>query len=817
MKQVLAVFISLSTFLCFAQPTQTIRGKVYDAETNYPLTGVRVQVLTSDTNARYLGGTDALGEFTLKQIPIGKHKLVAKLNSYEAKTITIEVNSGKELILNIPLMEAIITKEEIVVTARRKGEVLNEMAVMSAQQFSVEETNRYPGSRMDPARMASNFAGVQGADDSRNDIVVRGNSPLGIVYRVEGIDIPNPSHFSISGSSGGPVSILNNKILGNSDFFMSAFPAEYGNSTSGIFDLKLRNGNKNQLEFTGQFGFLGTEFLAEGPMSKNKKSSFLVMGRYSTLSLFEKLRIPIGTDAIPVYGDGAFKFNWQLKKGGNLSLFGMGGKSNISILISEKKEYSTDLYGEGDRDQLFGTGMYVSGFNYKKSINEKTFVSATLAASLEQQNANHEYLSNRRFEVNGTDTTITFDSVYPMMAYQFRNIKISGYTAVNHKFNKRLLMKAGVNFDLMSMNQIDSVLVDLNTPDNFVVRWDYQGKALLVQPFAQWKWRANDNFDLTAGVHAQYYSLSNSISPIEPRVGFKYKLGGGQAIFGGGGMHSQIQPYYTYTYHKFDAAGNKIFNNKNMDFSRSLHTGLGYEKYFNKGFSIKTEAYYQSLYNIPVTVAPSSFSMINVGSGFSRVFPDSLKNTGTGYNYGLELTVQKYFDKSFFFLFSGTLYDSKYKGSDGKLRNTSYNGNYVVNLLVGKEFKLGAKHVLGFGTKITRAGGKRYGLVDVATSDAQKEIIFKDSAFNDQKFKDYFRIDFKISWRMNTNKVTHEIGLDLVNILSTKNLLNLAYSPSLDPNVDVTSPGYKPYVQTNQLGFLPLFYYKIDFKLKSKE
>ena len=293
-------------------------------------------------------------------------------------------------------------------------------------------------------------------------------------------------------------------------------------------------------------------------------------------------------------------------------------------------------------------------------------------------------------------------------------------------------------------------------------------------------------------------------------------MNGNQSFFAGAGMHSQTQPYYMYTYHLNDAQGGKIYHNKNMDFTKSLHTGIGYEKFFNKGFSIRTETYYQSLYNIPVTIAPSSFSMINVGSGFARFFPDSLQNTGTGYNYGLELTVQKYFDKSFFFLFSGTLYDSKYKGSDGILRNTSYNGNYVVNFLAGKEFKIGAKNVIGIGTKITRAGGKRYGFVDVAQTDDLKEIVFKDSLFNDLQFADYFRIDFKISWRLNANKTTHEIGLDLVNILNTKNLLSLAYAPSLDPNV-YNSPDYRPIAEKSQLGFLPIFYYKIDFRVGGKK
>ena len=255
MKNTLLLIFVFTTSLIFAQPSQTVRGKIYDSETNYPLIGAKIIIFTPDTVKQFRAISDSEGQFVIQNVPIGKHQLEVQLMTYDTKSITIEVNSGKEVIANVPLSESYQEQEEVTVTARRNGEVINELAVISAQQFSVEETNRYPGSRMDPARMASNFAGVQGADDSRNDIIIRGNSPLGVVWKVEGIDIPNPSHFAISGSTGGPVSILNNKILGNSDFLMSAFPAEYGNSTSGVFDLKLRNGNNNRHEFTGQFGF----------------------------------------------------------------------------------------------------------------------------------------------------------------------------------------------------------------------------------------------------------------------------------------------------------------------------------------------------------------------------------------------------------------------------------------------------------------------------------------------------------------------------------------------------------------------------------
>jgi len=807
MKNTLLLICLLFSTLSFAQPTQTVRGKIFDNETNYPLTGAKITVFTEDTLKKFRAISDPDGQFIIQNVPIGKHQMEIQLMTYDTKTLTIEVNSGKEVVMNVPLSESYQEQAEVTVSARKKGEVINELAVISAQQFSVEETNRYPGSRMDPARMASNFAGVQGADDSRNDIVIRGNSPLGVVWKVEGVDIPNPSHFAISGSTGGPVTILNNKMLGNSDFFMSAFPAEYGNSTSGIFDLKLRNGNSNRHEFTGQFGFLGTELLAEGPLSKNKRSSYLVMGRYSTLSMFQKIGIQLGTDAVPVYGDIGFKFNWILKKGGNLSFFGMGGKSKIDILISEQTEYSQEFYGQGDRDQLFRTTMGVGGLNYKKSLNEKTFLTATLATSYEEQRSEHTFLYR---SLDSTQTRISVDSSAHILSYNFSAVKTSGFISINHKFNKRHLIKFGLNADAYSFNHLDSAK-RIVSDSNFVVRWDFQGSAVLIQPFVQWKYRISENMDFTAGLHSQYFSLSNSFSYVEPRVGWKYRMKNNQAIFAGAGMHSGTQPMYTYTYHKLDANGNKIYHNKNMGFTRSLHTAFGYEKALKKSFTIRSEVYYQYLYDVPVTIAPSSFSLINQGSGFQRFFPDSLENTGTGFNYGIELTIQKYFDNSFFFMFSGTLYDSKYTGSDGILRNTSYNARYITNILAGKEFKINPKQTLSLGFKVAYAGGQRYGLVDLEESALYNDLIYKDSLFNERQFRNYFRVDAKISWKLNTEKLTHEIGLDLVNVLGVENLLSLAYAPNL------ADPSAEPIAERQQLGFLPIFYYKIDFKFDKKK
>lgn len=805
-----SLLASLTT--TFAQPVQNVRGKIVDLESNHPLQGVRVEILSSDSLKKYRTLTDESGFFTIKNVPVGKHDLVSKMMTYDVKTVTIEVNSGKETIVNLGLSESFTEIQEVLISARKKGEIINEMATISAQQFSVEETNRYPGSRSDPARMASNFAGVQGADDSRNDIIIRGNSPLGVVWKVEGIDIPNPSHFATAGSSGGPVSVLNNKVLANSDFFMSAFPAEYGNSVSGVFDLKLRNGNNENHEFTGQFGLLGTELAAEGPMNKSKKSSYLIMGRYSTLSMFQALGIKIGTDAIPVYGDGALKLNWILKKGGSLSYFAIGGKSKIDILVSDQTEVSEELYGEGDRDQHFGTAMITNGFIYKKSLNEKTYVSSTIAYSHDVSKSNHEYLI-RSVYTEGDIQKIRVDSLFPLMGYHFNTSKLSYYLCFNHKLSRRSLIKAGINFDGIYMNQKDSVLnqdsLAVGNYASFTNRWDYRGTSALIQPFFQWKYRITENMDFTAGLHIQYFSLSNSLSPIEPRLGWKYRMRKAQSIAFGAGMHSQIQPLYTYTYHLKGNPENKP-HNQNMDFTKSVHSGIAYEKSFSKSFNVKSELYYQYLYNIPVSINSSAFSLVNMGGGFQRFFPDTLVNSGTGYNYGLEITIQKFFDKSYFFLFSGTLYDSKYRGSDKILRNTSYNGNFATNLLTGKEFKLNKKNSITIGLKVTYAGGKRYGYVDLAKTQYANELIFSDSAFNSRQFREYFRMDAKLNWKKNAHRVTHEIGIDLVNVLGTKNLLSLAYAPN------VGDPTAEPIAQRYQLGFLPIFYYKIDFRGNNK-
>lgn len=795
MKHVFLFLALLFSISASSQGTNSIRGQVVDKETRIPLIGAVVELFNDSTKVNGVV-TDLDGNFRFVNVAPGRFNVRVKYTGYLPLNIpNVIVNTGKETILNLEMESSTVEVGEVVIKATGKDGTVNEMGAGSGRMFSVEETNRYSGSRGDPARMASNFAGVQGANDSRNDIVVRGNSPAGVLWRFEGIDIPNPNHFAIEGTTGGPVSMLNNKVLANSDFYTGAFSAEYGNSIAAAFDLKMRNGNNEKFEFNGQFGFLGTELTGEGPINKDKGSSFLVNYRYSTLKMFEALNIPIGTGAVPNYMDGAFKLNFPLRHGGNLSWFGVAGNSKIDIVVSQYTDPQDELYGVDNRDQYFRSGMGFTGLVYAKPITERTYFRMVVAGSHRYSAANHDLVWR--------DTTFAVDSITAKMGYRNTETKYSANFYFLHRLNKNQTIKAGMFNDVYVNMLTDSIHSE--TTFQFYNRQDYSGTAASLQPYVQWKLRPNDDVTVNLGVHGHYFTLNGSMA-VEPRASFRFNTTARSSVQLSAGMHSQMLPAYVYYTHLPSSNAPYILHNKNVDFIRSIHTVAGYDVMVAENLRIKVETYYQYLYNVPVEKRSSSFSVLNQGSGFSRFFPDTLVNEGTGRNFGAELTIEKFFSKKYFVLFTASVFDAKYKGSDGVLRNTDFNTRYAVNLLGAREFTLNSKQTLQVGTKLTMAGKRWYTPIDTALSRIENDEFLVDSMRNTLQFSTpYFRLDLKVVWKLNGKKVTHEIGLDIVNLTGQKNILGLTYSP------DSRNPDKYPVAEQYQLGFLPLFYYQIDF------
>lgn len=781
---------------------QTIRGTIIDKNSRLPIEAAEIfleENKSIDESDSYGNISDENGKFRVEDVPVGRYRVEFHYLGYESIIMNdIVVTSGREVILDVEMESTSQTLSEVTIKVRDEGNARNEMAMVSAREFSVEETERYAGSRGEPARMASNYAGVQGADDSRNDIIIRGNTPSGVLWRLEGVNIPNPNHFSIPGTAGGPVTIINNVYLANSDFFTGAFPAEYGNALAGVFDLKMRNGNNEKHEFSGQLGFLGTEFKAEGPISRASGSSYLATYRYSTLSLFEFMNVKIGTDAVPRYQDGALRLNFPLNKKMNLAVFGIGGSSNIDIVLSDIKEQTDEtlLYGDNDRDQYFGSDMGVIAATLSHSINSKTFMKTSIAASHHRVHATHDKIIRH---LDGT--SFVLDSTPTIMRYQFVNNQFTLASHISNRLSDRFELKSGIIAEAYQHDFIDSAKMVIFEDSTYTfhpwkVRWDNLDYSANLQVYSQFKWAINPSLLLTGGVtYFNQFIAGNVHSSIEPRIGMKYSINHKSSLNFGSGLHSQAHPYYIYYFLES--------NNLDLDLSKNIHFVLGYDYKIAQSLRFKTETYYQHLFNIPVDKEPSAFSLVNAGSGFSRLFPKNMVNAGIGTNYGIEFTLEKYFSRNYYFLLTASLFDSKYQGSNGVWHNTTFNGRYAFNGLFAYEFNLTANTDLNVGGKLTYVGGRWYGDVDKEESARLQELIFDNETMNTKQFRPYFRADTKVSLRMNRRGVSHELSLDLVNVFNIQNILTLTYAPE-HPSGNLVTEEY-------QLGFLPIFYYKIDF------
>ncbi|NIJ54734.1 TonB-dependent receptor [Dyadobacter arcticus] len=786
MKNYLLLIISLLAMrpLTAQQVSQTVRGIIRDEVTQSPVIGASVLLIQEEGKNPQGAITDVNGEFQITGVPTGRQSFRISSVGYEENRLSnVIVTAGKEVIVSVMLTEMVSSLDEVVVTADRKSDkskTNNELALVGGRSFNIDDTKRYAGALGDPSRMAANFAGVVSGNDSRNDIVVRGNSPAGMLWQLEGLNIPNPNHFGSLGSTGGPVSLLNNNTLDKSDFITSAFPSQYGNALSGVFDLRMRDGNNQKHEFLGQVGFNGFEAGAEGPLSKNSKASYLINYRYSTLGLFQALGINFGTgSAVPNYQDLNFKVSVPTGKKGKLSVFGILGQSDVEFLGNDVDTTDTNLYGNENENTRVKYKTNILGLSYEYNLSPKTFAKLTLGTSNTDQ------------DFSGDSISVVTREAFASGQARFKTRKTSAVLNVRHKVNAKHSLYGGVTSDLLSFDLYNRDIFGGGRFDT--VRVDVKGEnTVLTQAYGQWKYRMTKNLQMTLGLHAQHFSLNDNFA-IEPRFGLQYSFGNGQSVSLGYGLNSQAQNIYTYFVQTKTESG-LAYTNKDLDFTRSHHFSLGYENRLAENLLLKIEPYYQSLYDVPVERRISSFSTLNSGSTFANDDEDSLVNEGTGRNIGIELTLEKYFSQGYYFLVTTSLFDSKYKGSDGVERNTAFNSRYVVNVLAGKEVKVGRNRssVLSASIKTSFVGGKYTSPLNLDASRRRGEAVYDENQAYSQKQGAYFRTDLRLAYRKEMRRSTLEVAVDLQNVSANKNIFQQTYNARTNSIATEYQQGFFP-------------------------
>lgn len=752
--RIIIVILFLSPSFILAQNrqplTQTVRGLVADKVSGKPLSAISITI----ENSQLSTSTNDEGTFVLDNVPIGRHTILVTGAGYETVIIKeLLVGTGKELSLEIPLTEKYITLESVIVTPKvNKEQSLNPMALVGAQMFSVEEASRFAGGMDDPARLVSSYAGVATPNVSNNGISVRGNAPSLLQWRVEGIEIPNPNHFAdIDVLGGGLLSALSSNVLGNSDFFIGAFPAEYNNAISGVFDMQLRNGNNQQHQHTFQLGVLGIDLASEGPISRKNNSSYIINYRYSTTGLIGKFQNKEDLGGVLAYQDLNFKFNFPTKKAGTFALWGVGLIDEVDPIFDEEeeREYLDDGVLSAAKQKSGSIGLSHRYFfdNGKSSLN-------TTAAAIHQGNeVTEEFYSldeakSPKSDLYANTTNFVFNS------------------ALNHKFNARHTNKTGITFTNIHYDMnLDFTPVFEQPLENIA---NSKASANLISAYTNSLFSITKYLTLSAGLNAQYFTL-NGNTTIEPRAGLKWQANPRNSIALAYGLHSRMEKPDVY----FVKDENLNFPNKELDFIKSHHFMFSYVYSISEDMNLKIEPYFQSLYDVPIT-ANGSYSILNRRDFY---ITESLVSKGKGQNYGVDLTFSKYLTNGMYYMLTASLFDSKYMAGDENWYNTRYNRNWITNGLIGKEWMFG-RDMLGVNLKASVMGGQRYTPVDEAATLAHpdKEVQYDETKMYSKQYSPMFIGDFSLSYKMNRRRVAHEFAIKSINATGQKEYLEHKYN-----------------------------------------
>ena len=738
----IALFLVLPLVAHSQDITQTLRGTIYDQSTHEPLIGATIVVQNS--NPVIGTTTDEAGNFSITNLPLGRVSLEISYIGYESRVIPeLLITSAKEVVLSIALKEAATELEGVeVVAGIRKEKALNAMATVSARTFSVEETQRYAGGLSDPARLASAFAGVSTGNLQDNSIVVRGNAPQGVQWRLEGVEIPSPQHFSGGNViGGGLVTLFSNQVIGNSDFLTGAFPAEYGNALAAVFDVKMRTGNTSRYEHTAQVGVLGLDFASEGSLSRAKGSSYLFNYRYSTLGLLSDLKINNTGQRIK-YQDFSFKLNFPTEKAGTFSLWGIGGIDNThKDALSVPADWKTDI----DRvNNNWDTYVGTVGLRHQITAGERSFVESHLAFSGTDDRISTDYLS---------DDASVFT---PDSRLKKQNGTLTLATSLTHKFSPLATLKVGVTSKQLFYKYNLSAAQDY-VPSTYAHIVNSAGNTHLTEGYAQLKYQLSPALLANVGLRTHYFGLNKELS-LESRAGLAWKLSDKHSLSFGYGKHSQPEDLNVYM---IEVGGVAV--NKDLKLSDAHHFVLGYDWMLTDKLRFKAEAYYQYLWNIPGEEG-TSYSLINLRRAL--YLNKALVNNTKGRNYGIDLTLERFLGDNYYYLITGSIFKSEYKAGDNVWRNTRYNKGFVLNALFGKEFYFANnRKVLDVNARVSVTGGERYSPILESQSVAQKRVIYDESRAFSEQFRTLTYADLTVNYRINHRKSSSVFSFQMKNVL----------------------------------------------------
>lgn len=759
-KIVVFSIFSLSILTTTAQNNGRLSGVVVDKLTQKILPNVSVSIEGIAKGAI----ADTNGIFRIIGIPLKTYNIIFSLVGYKKQTLfNVVINAGNENNFNIELEQSGGALTEVLVkTNKRTARAATLETPLSVQRLTTEEIKSNPGGNFDISKVIQSLPGVGGGAGGggfRNDIIIRGGAPSENVFYLDGIEMPVINHFQTQGSAGGPQGILNVSFIEDVKLSSSAFDARYDNALSSVFQFKQKTGNRNKLQGNVRLSATELSGTLEGPLSKDKKTTFLASIRRSYLQLlFTAIDLPIR----PSYWDFQTKITRQIDKKTTLSFIGIGAIDDFRF-AAIKKATPEKLYILNS-NAFIKQWTYTAGLSLKRLV-KNGFVNIALSRNTFDNDVNQYEDNTTQIEAQKTLTYRSRETENKLRVDINKNIKdwkiaygtvaqVSEYDTKTFAVLRREL-KDG--FGNIIQN---AVTVNFTSPLNSFLRYG---------AFAQVSKRFfNSRLGISAGLRSDMNTFTtkgnNGLKTLSPRISASYILADKWTANASIGRYFKIAPYTILGF--ADNANNLV--NKNSLYQRSDHYVAGVEYLPNDGLRFTAEGFYKDYANVPVSIS-KGISLANLGGDFNVLGNEAVVTNGKGRAYGFEFFAQKKLTNKFFGILSYTFYRSEYAGIDNKLIASAWDNRHLLTVTWGYKFPRNIE----LGLKFRYQGGSPYSPFDDVASKANYlslgQGIVDYARLNTRRLGGFNSGDVRIDKKWNFKKMTIDLFLDVTNWYIAKN------------------------------------------------
>jgi outer membrane receptor for ferrienterochelin and colicin len=760
--KIIMVFIGLCLITggVYAQKTGSISGTIFQKNTQQSLAGANINI--AGTNLAT--AADSNGRFRILNIPVKTYNLVISSIGFKTYTLyNIVVNSGNEKVFTIELDQDVASLGEVIIKYNKRSVRAATLETpLSVQRLTGEEIQSNPGGSFDISKVIQTLPGVgggQGGGTFRNDIIIRGGAPNENVFYLDGIEVPVINHFQTQGGSGGPQGILNTFFIEDVKLSSSAFDAKYDNALSSVFQFKQKVGNANKFQGNVRVSLLETALTLEGPLSKNKKTTFLLSARKS---YFDLLSNAINAPYLPNFWDFQTKITHKINDKMTLNFIGIGAIDNFKF-VARKGLTPEQLFALNSNARI-QQWNYTMGVSLKKSITNGFW---NLALSRTHFNNNLQKFENNE---NPTPSNQTLDYVSNEIENKLRfdvNKYKNGWK-LSYGASTQLAEYDNKTFAVIQKEVRDSnsTIIQPGVTANF---------SSPIKPFLRYgafvqigKRVMNDRLGISGGVRTDMNTFTtngmNGLQTLSPRISFSYVLADKWTWNTSTGIYYKLPVYTILGY----ADNNNTLVNKDAKYTRATHYTTGFEFLPNDGLRFTLEGFYKQYSNVAVS-ARDGISLANLGTDFTALGNEAVNTNGKGKAYGIEFFVQKKLTKNFFGILSYTYYRSLYSGADNKLVASSWDNKHLLSMTLGYKFPRNWE----LGLKFRYQGGAPYTPFDTTASRlnyASQGIGTLDyTRLNTQRLRPFNSSDIRIDKKINMKKITIDLFLDVTNWYLARN------------------------------------------------